>query len=449
MLLVLLFCGAALAQTPPPIPPVVLPGVDLVGQSFDILMATRDGIDIAKGSVFQFQGTMNQSTSAGLAYPYGVKVGGDTMCSSDIESKTYSTTSEYQTDTTSTVTVSAEYLKFTGSYTETQTAARDELSTQSSVLNVARTKCTQYTLTLHPFFVEHDPIFVSEVKKLPVIYDSSTAPAWQAFLNLWNPHVAVACTIGGVMDMVSFTSKEYLKDHTVDTASQEAKAKLIVSIDEASKSTTTVDKTFEDDTTASKVTVHGGTMQDGSQWVAWADSVQQGANPACLDVHTEGLSTIIGPDWTSDPELNARAAAMESASAAYFDRPGCTDPNADNFDNRALVDNGSCNVTKPYGNPYKQACLPSEAKMSGTSQDERAICSPACTVDSDCPSSTSGTGTAMCVMNLPTGTWGEQVNCIIACNYDTQCPPSAICGLGSYSNAAGEVWGCVYSGHTS
>ncbi len=37
---------------------------------------------------------------------------------------------------------------------------------------------------------------------------------------------------------------------------------------------------------------------------------------------------------------------MEDALASYFDRPGCTNPMAINYDPRALKDDGKCELPK-------------------------------------------------------------------------------------------------------
>merc|ERR1712178_506242 len=92
---------------------------------------------------------------------------------------------------------------------------------------------------------------------------------------------------------------------------------------------------------------HGGTMAADDQWATWADSVQQFANPACLDYTAIDLSELMPPAWTGDVELNKRAAEMSTAIRAFYNRTGCTDIAAYNFNASALVDDGSCVAAYP------------------------------------------------------------------------------------------------------
>lgn len=163
------------------------------------------------------------------------------------------------------------------------------------------------------------------------------------------------------MDQYSFTSTDYLKTHTMDQTSSEAQATFEISIDASASSTTTVDTEFEKDTSTTSVVAHGGVMQDDDQWTAWANSVQELENVACLDWTAIELSDLLGPSWTSDPELNGRAAPMKSGINSYFNRTGCTDPAASNYNSSALVDDGSC-----VDNP------PAETRSTSL------ICGPSC-----------------------------------------------------------------------
>jgi len=133
----------------------------------------------------------------------------------------------------------------------------------------------------------------------------------------------------------------------MDMTSHEANIKFFISIDTKSSKTVTVDQAWELDTSMTAVEAHGGTMATDDQWASWADSVQQFSNPACLDYTAIDLSELMSPAWTKDAELNSRAAEMETAIRAFYNRTGCTDITASNYNASALVDDGSCVAKYP------------------------------------------------------------------------------------------------------
>ena len=83
--------------------------------------------------------------------------------------------------------------------------------------------------------------------------------------------------------------------------------------------------------------------RDPRAQATWADSVQQFSNPACLDASAVDLGTLLSPaaKWTRDPQLHKRSAEVTAAIKAYYNRTGCTDMHASNYNASALVDDGS------------------------------------------------------------------------------------------------------------
>jgi hypothetical protein len=319
----------------------LLPGVELVGNAFDLLTASRNGIDRSVGSVFRF--VLNQTTVDGkYSVPFGVKYGMSPLCARQVTSRTIKSSNEYTSTTTNDVTVGGSYKLFTGSYSQSSKHVRSRLAKQSLVVSISRTRCIQYRTTLFPGYAQLDEFFVAAVKRLPVDFTLETADQFERFLMSWNTHVTTGCTTGGVLEQSSFTSTDYLKTHTMDHTSQQASVKFYISIDPKASSETTVDKEFEQLSSFDSIESHGGLMQSDDQWSSWAASVQALTNPACLDFTAVEISAVLRPEWTADSALHARADALSAGIEAFFNRKGCMNPAASNYDQRALVDDNSC-----------------------------------------------------------------------------------------------------------
>lgn len=343
---------------------ILLPGCDSVGQVIDILTATRDGINRATASAFEF---VSNSTSLDgeYSYPWGMTWGKDPDCSRGIDTHTVTTSDEYKKETTSSTKVGGTFGAFVGSYADSTLHSLDILSKHTEVLTIARTKCFMHSVVLHPGYARLDSMLVSSIKELPPEYTDDTASAYEMFFNMYPPHVTTRCTIGGVLSQTSSTSNDYVNKNSMTKTSSEASVKFVASIDKEASSTTTVNKEYTDATISESVVNHGGLLQSDDQWVSWVQSVEQFDNLACLDFTAISLSELLTPAWTSDTELHERSATMEKAITAYFDRPGCTDPLANNYDTKALVDDGSCTNPKPPAATRKVALMCEAAEGGG------------------------------------------------------------------------------------
>ena len=238
------------------------------------------------------------------------------------------------------------------------------------MVSESRTKCSTHSLTLIPGAAALSADFVNAVKRLTPFNASSKSfepgcferrdpalwalcPAAQReyltfFRDAYPPVVTTSCEIGGVMSQFAFTSKNYLKNHTLDQTEKQASITFIVSLSTDTKKIHTTDASYELDTNTQSLTVSGGSFESDDQYVAWAQSVQSFQNPACLNYEAIDLSALLSPPWTTDAELNALAPSMGAAITAYYNRRGCTESCAANFKKDALVDDGTCVVNYPW-----------------------------------------------------------------------------------------------------
>lgn len=84
-------------------------------------------------------------------------------------------------------------------------------------------------------------------------------------------------------------------------------------------------------------------MAADDQWASWAQSVQDLKSPACLDWTAIEMPDVLLPPWSpAGNPASSRVPALRAALKDWFDRPGCRDPNALNFNASALQDDGSC-----------------------------------------------------------------------------------------------------------
>lgn len=145
------------------------------------------------------------------------------------------------------------------------------------------------------------------------------------------------------MEQQSITEKNYLNTHDETKIESESKKAFVISIDSSHSQDIVVDQDFEDATNEEGIVAHGGIMATDDQWASWAQSVQQLESPACLDWTAIEMPDVLLPPWSpANIAASSRVDALRAALQDWFDRPGCTDPTAVNYNPSALQDDGSC-----------------------------------------------------------------------------------------------------------
>ena len=330
--------SAVLANPPP------LPGAELVGQAVDILTTTRFGYSRSAGSMLQLNYNMTtQAFDKEYAYPWGTHQPSPiSECELSVATLSVKTMEDYQKQTTEEIKVGAHFKSFTGSYSHSTQDVREQLSKDSLWVSVSRTLCVKYQLTLEPGFAQWDPMFLQELKALPLKFNRTSPAAYFSFFDRWNTHIITGCSVGGAESEVIYTKSSYTKDHTEHDLNVQARASFIASIDKTASSKTTVDKEFSEQSTFVGIESHGGAPTDDKQWPAFAQSVMAFTNPVCLNPTLADFAELMMSPWTADGDLHARAPEMQEAMLQYFHRPGCMNPLFPNYTARALQEDGSC-----------------------------------------------------------------------------------------------------------
>ena len=261
--------SAVLANPPP------LPGAELVGQAVDILTTTRFGYSRSAGSMLQLNYNMTtQAFDKEYAYPWGTHQPSPiSECELSVATLSVKTMEDYQKQTTEEIKVGAHFKSFTGSYSHSTQDVREQLSKDSLWVSVSRTLCVKYQLTLEPGFAQWDPMFLQELKALPLKFNRTSPAAYFSFFDRWNTHIITGCSVGGAESEVIYTKSSYTKDHTEHDLNVQARASFIASIDKTASSKTTVDKEFSEQSTFVGIESHGGAPTDDKQWPAFAQSV--------------------------------------------------------------------------------------------------------------------------------------------------------------------------------
>merc|ERR1712070_226241 len=124
-------------------------------------------------------------------------------------------------------------------------------------------------------------------------------------------------------------------------------ASFIISIDSKHGSDVVVDQDFNESTYQESIIAYGGIIAEDDQWVDWANSVQHLESPQCLDWTAIEMPDVLLPPWSPPGQAGAdRVDSLRAALQDYFDRPGCNDPKAVNYNVSALSDDGSCQYSR-------------------------------------------------------------------------------------------------------
>ena len=327
-----------------------VPGTNFIGEAFDIMRASPDGIDSSSGQIFSF--VYNQTTTVGAqeySYAWGTTAASVPKCDYRAQTSASSSFEEYKEHLTASVSMGGSYEIFTGSLQASVQAVNERVSGRDQTVSRTRVMCQVFDIRLLPGYVPLSLMFLQAVYGLPTTYDASSAGKFDDFLSTWGTHVVTGCKVGGTMTADAFTDASYVKTHRTFEVEAEAKADFTFVNGEA-KATggTDADKEFKDATTFGSIEQHGGTVDSSDNWVQWARSVQSLNSPVCFDWSAVEIATVLGPSWVTDPEINARVLAVERATEVFFARTGCTNPSAINYNKTARADDGSC-VWPPPG----------------------------------------------------------------------------------------------------
>ena len=142
------------------------------------------------------------------------------------------------------------------------------------------------------------------------------------------------------MKQHSFTHESYAESHSTSKITQEAEATFFVSIDGSKSESTTIDSTYAASTTTWNIETVGGEWPDTlDNWVPWIQSIQNLENVACINWSAQDITDVW--DWDEDLINISTKSIAEEALALYFNRTGCTIPNAVNYDRYALENDDS------------------------------------------------------------------------------------------------------------
>lgn len=310
------------------------------------------GIDILKpndsrAAIFAVTWKNNLTTNDGrfILPDAGVEYNGPTECSFKATTQTADSFEEYRSQQSWQASVSGTYEKFTGRLSEnSQNVAREIIANQNAVSRSVAT-CIMYQLLLEPGLTPLDPYFLMRANLLPTIYNSSSAPAFYEFFQLFGTHFVMGAHLGGTLEQMAFTDSTYFNINGAESVQRQAEAKFNFDITGSTKDVSNFTQSYLDSTDTETARSMGGEVwKETDTWPEWAQHVYQLPNYR-VRAHLSSLADLF--QYSGVDALVQRANPLKMAILDYLTRPGCTDPRALNYNASATVNGTDC-VFKTY-----------------------------------------------------------------------------------------------------
>lgn len=259
--------------------------------------------------------------------------------------KSYSSKTTIETD-------SSLFGDISGSHSKEYKTFKSNTNEFQSATAIVFIGCDEFEILLRPNTFKFSENVYADLQQLPVDFNEGSRGAYFAFFNKYGTVFTHRAIFGGRMFGDSFTKYSYTKKVDETTMTEQTQASFFFQITHESQYSSKLTKEYNESTHHYEISTYGGDYFDPKEtdFTKWIVTIPNA--PVVTFKEFYMISDLFNIYWITDSNVNKYYNSMRLALDAFYNVPGCTDSDADNYDPSAIVDDGSCVYLLRYTDEY-------------------------------------------------------------------------------------------------
>lgn len=332
-----------------------IPGTNLVPTSYDLLR------DVRMQQIFDHTYNKNRvvcphGNCYSLSDSYAYKPVFDQ--STNGRTTIIETMSDWETShsekTTVSVSVDNFFVSASAKYSEEYKTYKQVYTEYESIESDVVVEIDEHDLWIRPGLMKLRDDVAMFALSLPPYFNNETAYLFFQFFSLYGTAFISRARFGGRLIGTSLTTRDYYREVDRTEVIKNAEASFFITVTKEEHYSEEISQEYEKSTTSYEAyTIGGKTWNPADNYIkGWADTVKSSTaliHKDVLPIYELFCQNIVKDNAT---DLLYRCDAVTEALYAYLKVLGCTDFRAENYDQYATVDDGSCVSKISYSNEF-------------------------------------------------------------------------------------------------